>query len=82
MTSEVTQPRRWVLFIRTWLPRIVVIIGVPWVAALWEARGVQRRAQNNEVRALAAFDEAAARYDDLGRPRDQARCVARMARAG
>jgi outer membrane protein assembly factor BamB len=23
------------LFIRTWLPRIVVIIGVPWVAALW-----------------------------------------------
>jgi DNA-binding SARP family transcriptional activator len=56
--------------------------GGPWVAALWEARGVQRRAQNNEVRALAAFDEAAARYDDLGRPRDQARCVARMARAG
>jgi hypothetical protein len=52
--------------------------GGPWVAALWEARGVQRRAQKNEVRALAAFDEAAARYEDLGRPRDQARCVARM----
>ena len=53
--------------------------GGPWAAALWEARGVQRRAQNNEVRALAAFDEAASRYHDLGRPRDQARCLARMA---
>jgi DNA-binding SARP family transcriptional activator len=56
--------------------------GGPWVAALWEARGVQRRAQKNEVRALAAFDEAATRYEDLGRPRDQARCLARMARNG
>jgi DNA-binding SARP family transcriptional activator len=56
--------------------------GGPWVAALWEARGVQRRAQKNEVRALAAFDEAATRYEDLGRPRDQARCLARMGRNG
>jgi ATP/maltotriose-dependent transcriptional regulator MalT len=54
--------------------------GGPWAAALWEARGVQRRAQKNEVRALAAFDEAATRYEDLGRPRDQARCLARMGR--
>ena len=52
--------------------------GGPWVAALWEARGVQRRAQNKEVRALAAFDEAASRFEELGRPRDQARCLARM----
>lgn len=52
--------------------------GGPWAAALWEARGVQRRAQGHEVRALAAFDEAASRYADLGRPRDQARCLARM----
>jgi DNA-binding SARP family transcriptional activator len=51
--------------------------GGPWAAALWEARGVQRRAQKNELRALAAFDEAATRYEDLGRPRDQARCLAR-----
>jgi DNA-binding SARP family transcriptional activator len=56
--------------------------GGPWAAALWEARGVQRRAQGHEIRALAAFDEAAARYAELGRPRDQARCLARMERAG
>ncbi|TGP51334.1 hypothetical protein EN802_17345 [bacterium M00.F.Ca.ET.159.01.1.1] len=52
--------------------------GGPWAAALWEARGVQRRAQDKEVRALAAFEEAASRYEELGRPRDQARCLARM----
>ncbi|WP_027168423.1 BTAD domain-containing putative transcriptional regulator [Mesorhizobium sp. WSM3224] len=52
--------------------------GGPWAAALWEARGVQRRAQNKEMRALAAFEEAAGRYEELGRPRDQARCLARM----
>ncbi|RRI06464.1 hypothetical protein EH240_04150 [Mesorhizobium tamadayense] len=52
--------------------------GGPWAAALWEARGVQRREQNKEVRALAAFEEAAGRYEELGRPRDQARCLARM----
>ena len=52
--------------------------GGPWAAALWEARGVQRRAQKSEIRALAAFDEAASRYEELGRPRDQARCLARM----
>src|ERR1700722_12660514 len=54
--------------------------GGPWAAALWEARGVQRQAQNNEVRARAAFDEAASRYEALGRPHDQARCLARQAR--
>ena len=56
--------------------------GGPWAAALWEARGVQRRAQDKEVRALAAFEEAAGRYEDLGRPRDQARCLARMGSHG
>ena len=55
--------------------------GGPWAAALWEARGVQRRAQGNEVRSLAAFHEAASRYQELGRPRDQARCLARMSDA-
>jgi hypothetical protein len=52
--------------------------GGPWVAALWEARGVQRRAQGKEDRALAAFSEAAARFGDLGRPLEQARCQARL----
>ncbi len=56
--------------------------GGPWAAALWEARGVQRRAQDKEVRALAAFEEAASRYEELGRPRDQARCLARMGKQG
>lgn len=56
--------------------------GGPWAAALWEARGVQRRAQNKEVRALAAFEEAASRYEELGRPRDRARCLARMGPEG
>ena len=56
--------------------------GGPWAAALWEARGVQRRAQKKEVRALAAFEEAASRYEELGRPRDQARCLARMSPEG
>lgn len=52
--------------------------GGPWAAALWEARGVQRRAQGAEIRAIAAFDEAASRYADLGRPRDAERCRERM----
>lgn len=55
--------------------------GGPWAAALWEARGVQRQAQKNSVRAVAAFSEAAARYEELGRPLDQARCLTRMAGA-
>ncbi len=53
--------------------------GGPWVAAVWEARGVQRRAHGNEERALAAFGEAAERFGELGRPLDQARCHRRMA---
>ena len=52
--------------------------GGPWAAALWEARGVQRQAQANRIRAVAAFAEAAARYEELGRPLDQARCLAQM----
>ena len=55
--------------------------GGPWAAALWEARGVQRHAQSNGVRAVAAFAEAAARYEELGRPLDQARCLHRMSTA-
>jgi tetratricopeptide (TPR) repeat protein len=52
--------------------------GGPWVAALWEARGVLRRAQGGEDRARAAFAEAAGRFAELGRPIDQARCTARI----
>jgi tetratricopeptide (TPR) repeat protein len=51
--------------------------GGPWVAAVWEGRGVHRRAQGNEEQAAALFREAAARYAQLGRPRDEARCLAR-----
>lgn len=52
--------------------------GGPWQAALWEARGVQRRAQGNEERAAAAFSEAADRFAELGRKLDEARCRARV----
>ncbi|MET2830861.1 BTAD domain-containing putative transcriptional regulator [Mesorhizobium shangrilense] len=53
--------------------------GGPWVAAVWEARGVQRRAERNETRAVAAFEEAATRFAALGRPIDEVRCRERMA---
>jgi ATP/maltotriose-dependent transcriptional regulator MalT len=53
--------------------------GGPWVAAVWEARGVHRRAQGNNEQASALFHEAATRYAELGRPRDEARCRARAA---
>ena len=52
--------------------------GGPWVAAVWEARGVQRRARGNPEHAGALFHEAAARFGELGRVRDQARCLARL----
>jgi DNA-binding SARP family transcriptional activator len=55
--------------------------GGPWAAAVWEARGAQRRAEKNEARALAAFEEAASRYAALGRPADEARCQAHLARS-
>jgi DNA-binding SARP family transcriptional activator len=48
--------------------------GGPWVAAVWEARGIQRRAEGSDVRAQLAFEEAASRYAALGRPTDEMRC--------
>jgi hypothetical protein len=48
--------------------------GGPWTAALWEARGVHRRALGNEARAVAAFEEAAARFTEVGRPLEAKRC--------
>jgi DNA-binding SARP family transcriptional activator len=52
--------------------------GGPWTAAVWEARGVHRRAQGNEVQAAALFREAASRYTAVGRQRDSERCLARV----
>jgi DNA-binding SARP family transcriptional activator len=52
--------------------------GGPWIAALWEARGVERQALGNDERAIAAFDEAASRFQELGRPLDQTRCQERI----
>jgi tetratricopeptide (TPR) repeat protein len=51
--------------------------GGPWGAAVWEARGVQRRAEGNNEQAAALFREAAARYGSLGRRGDEARCLDR-----
>jgi DNA-binding SARP family transcriptional activator len=53
--------------------------GGPWAAAVWEARGAQRRAERNDARAVSAFEEAASRYAALGRPADEARCLAQIA---
>lgn len=52
--------------------------GGPWVAAVWEARGHQRRAENNNAWAVSAFEEAASRYAALGRPTDETRCRAQI----
>jgi ATP/maltotriose-dependent transcriptional regulator MalT len=51
--------------------------GGPWGAAVWEARGVHRRAQGDAGQASALFREAAARYAELGRLGDRERCAAR-----
>ena len=53
--------------------------GGPWVAAVWEARGAQRRAEHNSAGMVSAFQEAASRYASLGRPSDEARCLAQIA---
>lgn len=47
--------------------------GGPWAAAVWEARGAQRRAEKNQARAVSALDEAASRHATPGRPIDEAR---------
>ncbi|WP_431301206.1 BTAD domain-containing putative transcriptional regulator [Tabrizicola sp. BL-A-41-H6] len=54
--------------------------GGPWVAAVWEARGIQRRAEKNDARAVSAFEEAAGRYASLGRPTDETRCRSQISR--
>ncbi|PBC21228.1 MULTISPECIES: hypothetical protein [unclassified Mesorhizobium] len=54
----------------------------PGFLAVWEARGVQRRAERNKTRAVAAFKKAATHFAALGRPIDEVRCRARMADLG
>jgi DNA-binding SARP family transcriptional activator len=51
--------------------------GGPWVAAVWEARGVLRLGEGNREQASALFREAATRYKQLGRSLDEQRCYAR-----
>jgi len=46
-----------------------------WHAAVWETRGVLRRKAGDAVQAVAMFREAAAQYDDVGRPLDRDRCL-------
>lgn len=53
--------------------------GGPWHAALWEARGVLRRAEGHEDQAIGLFREAAATFAELGRRQDEQRCLARAA---
>lgn len=55
--------------------------GGPWVASVWEARGVYRLAQGNREQAAALFQEAATRFGDLSRVGDQARCLSRAEEA-
>jgi len=50
--------------------------GGPWHAALWEARGVLRRAEGHEEQAIALFREAATNFAELGRRQDEQRCLA------
>jgi hypothetical protein len=51
--------------------------GGPWMAAVWEARGVHRQAQGDVAQASALYQEAATRYRELGRSNDEARCLSR-----
>jgi hypothetical protein len=55
--------------------------GGPWYAALWEALGELRRAQGDEEAATVMLREAADRFAEAGRLRDEARCRA-AARSG
>jgi hypothetical protein len=54
--------------------------GGPWIAAVWEARGVHRQAQGDVAQASALFQEAASRYAELGRAQGRARCLSRAQR--
>jgi DNA-binding SARP family transcriptional activator len=53
--------------------------GGPWLAAIWEARGVLRRSEGDHAQAAALFKEAAERFAQANRPVDEARCRAAAA---
>lgn len=48
--------------------------GGEWRAAVWEARGVVRRAEGSQHQAAALLLEAADLFDEAGRPLDRDRC--------
>jgi DNA-binding SARP family transcriptional activator len=50
--------------------------GGPWLAAVWEARGVLRRAEGDHAQATALFKEAADQFARARWPVDEARCRA------
>jgi hypothetical protein len=50
--------------------------GGPWLAAVWEARGVLRRAEGDHAQATALFKEAADQFAQARWPVDEARCRA------
>jgi hypothetical protein len=50
--------------------------GGPWLAAVWEARGVLRRAEGDHAQATALFNEAAEQFARARWPVDEARCRA------
>jgi DNA-binding SARP family transcriptional activator len=53
--------------------------GGPWLAAVWEARGVLRRAEGDHAQATALFNEAAEQFARARWPIDEARCRAAAA---
>jgi DNA-binding SARP family transcriptional activator len=53
--------------------------GGPWLAAVWEARGVLRQAEGDRVQAAALFKEAAEQFARARWPVDEARCRAEAA---
>jgi DNA-binding SARP family transcriptional activator len=53
--------------------------GGPWLAAIWEARGVLRRSEGDDAQAAALFKEAAEQFAQARRPVDEARCRAAAA---
>jgi DNA-binding SARP family transcriptional activator len=53
--------------------------GGPWLAAVWEARGVLRQAKGDHAQATALFTEAADQFARARWPVDEARCRAAAA---
>jgi DNA-binding SARP family transcriptional activator len=53
--------------------------GGPWLAAIWEARGVLRGCEGDHAQAAALFREAAEQFAQARRPIDEARCRAAAA---